>query len=196
MLPELSSIQRATFLVFAFCASSLQCSISYRMFSVSHWCHARVQVVDAMSQTIRNYLGTLLPQFFQVSISAKGEDLAQLMYTMMMSGYMFRNAHYRLELRDSMLPSGAEHIPIHCASQLIAFDLGLLFFSRVTACHCCVRLDEHTGVAEAFHVPVQGIRALMSMICLLPCQSWGCWIIVRMASMPQVHKRHVCLVKY
>ncbi|DBB05001.1 hypothetical protein WJX82_010799 [Trebouxia sp. C0006] len=68
--------------------------------------HAPAHVVDAMSQTIRNYLGTLLPQFFQVSISAKGEDLAQLMYTMMMSGYMFRNAHYRLELRDSMLPSG------------------------------------------------------------------------------------------
>ena len=79
-----------------------------------------------MSQTIRNYLGTLLPQFFQVSISAKGEDLAQLMYTMMMSGYMFTNAHYRLELRDSMLPSGAEHTPIHGASHLIAFDLGLL----------------------------------------------------------------------
>jgi len=91
-----------------------------------------------MSQTIRNYLGTLLPQFFQVSISAKGEDLAQLMYTMMMSGYMFRNAHYRLELRDSMLPSGAEHTSIHCAFQLIAFDLGLLLFSVVTACCCCV----------------------------------------------------------
>ena len=62
-----------------------------------------------MRQTIRNYLGSLLPQFFEVSISAKGEDLAQLMYTMMMSGYMFRNAQYRLELRDSMLPSGKTH---------------------------------------------------------------------------------------
>ncbi len=197
MLSELISIQQAAFLVSAFCVSSLQCSISYRIFSVSHWCHARAQVVDAMSQTIRNYLGTLLPQFFQVSISAKGEDLAQLMYTMMMSGYMFRNAHYRLELRDSMLPSGAKHTSIHCASQLIAFDLGLLFLSVVTACHCCVCTLTNTQVLlSAFHVPVQGIKALMSMICLLPCQSWGCWIIVRTASMPQVHKRHVCLVKY
>lgn len=65
-----------------------------------------LQVVDAMRQTITNMLGTLVPEFFQVSISAKGEDLAQLMYTVMMSGYMFRNAQYRLELRDSMLPSG------------------------------------------------------------------------------------------
>ncbi len=55
---------------------------------------------------MKNYLGSLLPEFFEVSISAKGEDLAQLMYTLMMSGYMFRNAQYRLELRDSMLPSG------------------------------------------------------------------------------------------
>lgn len=59
-----------------------------------------------MQQTIKNILGTLLPEFFEISISAKGEDLAQLMYTIMMSGYMFRNAQYRLELRDSMLPSG------------------------------------------------------------------------------------------
>lgn len=65
-----------------------------------------LQVVDAMRQTITNILGTLVPEFFEVSISAKGEDLAQLMYTIMMSGYMFRNAQYRLELRDSMLPSG------------------------------------------------------------------------------------------
>ena len=59
-----------------------------------------------MRQTITNILGTLVPEFFEVSISAKGEDLAQLMYTILMSGYMFRNAQYRLELRDSMLPSG------------------------------------------------------------------------------------------
>ena len=65
-----------------------------------------LQVVDAMRQTIKNYTGGLPHEFFEVSISAKGEDLAQLMYTMMMSGFMFRNAQYRLELRDSMLPAG------------------------------------------------------------------------------------------
>lgn len=68
-----------------------------------------LQVVDAMRQTITNILGTLVPEFFEISISAKGEDLAQLMYTILMSGYMFRNAQYRLELRDSMLPSGMLH---------------------------------------------------------------------------------------
>ena len=76
------------------------------------------QVVDAMRQTITNILGTLVPEFFEVSISAKGEDLAQLMYTIMMSGYMFRNAQYRLELRDSMLPSGWS-----CALQMLSTSL-------------------------------------------------------------------------
>ena len=63
-----------------------------------------------MRQTIANYLGGLPPQFFTVEISAKGEDLAQLMYNMMMTGYMFRNGQYKLELRNSMLPQG-QHAP-------------------------------------------------------------------------------------
>lgn len=30
------------------------------------------------------------------------ENLAQLMYSVMMTGYMFRNAQYRLELQESL----------------------------------------------------------------------------------------------
>lgn len=54
-------------------------------------------------------LGTLPPQFFKVTISAVGENLAQLMFSVLMTGYMFRNAQYRMELRQSLaaLPSGA-----------------------------------------------------------------------------------------
>jgi len=55
-----------------------------------------------MRQTVTNMLGTLPPQFFQVNITTVGENLAQLMYSMMMSGYMFRNAQYRLELRNGL----------------------------------------------------------------------------------------------
>jgi len=70
---------------------------------------AHPQVVDAMRQTVTNMLGTLPPQFFQVTVSTVGENLAQLMYTVLMSGYMFRNAQYRMELRNSvgsLLPGG------------------------------------------------------------------------------------------
>ena len=59
-----------------------------------------------MRQTIANYLGGLPPEYFSVEISAKGEDLAQLMYTVMMTGYMFRNVQYKLDLHTNMLPRG------------------------------------------------------------------------------------------
>lgn len=74
------------------------------------WC-LLVQVVDAMRETIARMLGTLPPQFFQVTVStSSAEDLAQLFYSVMMTGYMFRNAQCRLELRrkmDYQLPAGA-----------------------------------------------------------------------------------------
>jgi hypothetical protein len=55
-------------------------------------------VVAAMRNTITNMLGTLPPQFFTVTISTVGENMSQLMLSVLMTGYMFRNAQYRLEL--------------------------------------------------------------------------------------------------
>ncbi|KAM5565281.1 hypothetical protein ABKV19_019352 [Rosa sericea] len=70
------------------------------------------QVVDAMRQTVTNMIGTLPPQFFTVTVSTVAENLAQLMYSIMMTGYMFQNAQYRLELQQSLepvaLPKGQE----------------------------------------------------------------------------------------
>ncbi|KAK9787264.1 hypothetical protein WJX73_002695 [Symbiochloris irregularis] len=64
---------------------------------------APFQVVDAMRETLARMLGTLPPQFFQVTVSTRNsEDLAQLFYSVMMTGYMFRNAQYRLELRRKL----------------------------------------------------------------------------------------------
>ncbi|XVE94429.1 hypothetical protein REPUB_Repub02eG0007800 [Reevesia pubescens] len=60
------------------------------------------QVVEAMRQTVTNMIGTLPPQFFAVTVSTVAENLAQLMYSIMMTGYMFRNAQYRLELQQSL----------------------------------------------------------------------------------------------
>lgn len=55
-----------------------------------------------MRQTVTNMLGTLPPQFFEVTISTVGENLAQLMYSVLMTGYMFRNAYYRMELAQTL----------------------------------------------------------------------------------------------
>ncbi|XP_009394084.2 uncharacterized protein LOC103979640 isoform X1 [Musa acuminata AAA Group] len=60
------------------------------------------QVVDAMRQTVTNMIGTLPPQFFAITVTTVAENLAQLMYSVMMTGYMFRNAQYRLELQLSL----------------------------------------------------------------------------------------------
>ncbi|XP_059633594.1 uncharacterized protein LOC132276257 isoform X2 [Cornus florida] len=60
------------------------------------------QVVDAMRQTVTNMIGTLPPQFFAVTVTTVAENLAQLMYSVLMTGYMFRNAQYRLELQQSL----------------------------------------------------------------------------------------------
>ncbi|CAJ1973151.1 unnamed protein product [Sphenostylis stenocarpa] len=60
------------------------------------------QVVDAMRQTVTNMIGTLPPQFFAVTVTTVAENLAQLMYSVIMTGYMFRNAQYRLELQESL----------------------------------------------------------------------------------------------
>ncbi|KAK6245652.1 Protein of unknown function DUF760 - like 6 [Theobroma cacao] len=60
------------------------------------------QVVEAMRQTVTNMIGTLPPQFFAVTVTTVAENLAQLMYSVMMTGYMFRNAQYRLELQQSI----------------------------------------------------------------------------------------------
>ncbi|GFP86941.1 hypothetical protein PHJA_000837900 [Phtheirospermum japonicum] len=59
-------------------------------------------VVDAMRQTVTNMIGTLPPQFFAVTVTTVAENLAQLMYSVLMTGYMFRNAQYRLELQQSL----------------------------------------------------------------------------------------------
>ncbi|KAK4275057.1 hypothetical protein QN277_018197 [Acacia crassicarpa] len=59
-------------------------------------------VVDAMRQTVTNMIGTLPPQFFAVTVTTVAENLAQLMYSVMMTGYMFSNAQYRLELQESL----------------------------------------------------------------------------------------------
>ncbi|CAN1781889.1 hypothetical protein LINPERHAP1_LOCUS15594 [Linum perenne] len=63
---------------------------------------ASPQVVDAMRQTVGNMIGTLPPQFFAVTVTTVAENLAQLMYSVLMTGYMFKNAQYRLELQQSL----------------------------------------------------------------------------------------------
>ncbi|KAL5557747.1 hypothetical protein UlMin_033958 [Ulmus minor] len=69
------------------------------------------QVVDAMRQTVTNMIGTLPPQFFAVTVTTVAENLAQLMYSVMMTGYMFKNAQYRIELQESLEQAALPDVP-------------------------------------------------------------------------------------
>jgi hypothetical protein len=60
-------------------------------------------VLAAMRQTVTNLLGTLPPQYFKVTISTRGDNLAQLMFSVLMTGYMFCNAWYRMQLSENMI---------------------------------------------------------------------------------------------
>jgi len=63
--------------------------------------------MDAMRSAVTNLLGTLPPSFFNVTVSAKQEDMAQVMYSAVMTGYMYRNAQYRIDLDYDTLSPGA-----------------------------------------------------------------------------------------
>ncbi|KAG2444408.1 hypothetical protein HXX76_001161 [Chlamydomonas incerta] len=60
------------------------------------------QVVAAMRQTVLNVVGSLPPQYFDVRINTVAESLAQLMLSIMTTGYMLRSAQFRMELQQSL----------------------------------------------------------------------------------------------
>lgn len=60
------------------------------------------EVQAAMKQMIVNMLGNLPPFAFAVAITTLGQRLADLLYSTAMTGYMLRNAEYRLSLTRSL----------------------------------------------------------------------------------------------
>ena len=72
--------------------------------------HPRVQ--DAVRTTILGLIGNLPKMAFDTTTVTTGERLASLMFQLQMSGYMFKNADYRLALAESLgmdrLPPGPE----------------------------------------------------------------------------------------
>lgn len=80
--------------------------------------------IVAIRQTVNNLIGTLPPQYFEITISSREENLAQLMYSVLMTGYMFCNAFHRLELSkrlDLASPRGGSYVPASLSSGRRAF---------------------------------------------------------------------------
>lgn len=65
------------------------------------------QVQEAVRTTVMGLLGSLPRHAFETTAIATGDALANLMFQLQMTGYMFKNAEYRLSLRSSMRASAA-----------------------------------------------------------------------------------------
>ena len=65
------------------------------------------QVVDAIKATVGSLLGSLPPAFFEVNIVTLGDNMRSLMYSFLMTGYLYRHVVDKLELQrglDRALP--------------------------------------------------------------------------------------------
>ena len=85
-----SSLRRDALLKFVECLSPATHKISESTVPKSS--------VVAIRQTVGNLIGTLPAEYFEITISSREENLMQLMYSVLMTGYMFCNAHHRMEL--------------------------------------------------------------------------------------------------
>ena len=61
---------------------------------------------QAVRSTVVSLLGNLPPHVYDTSIASTGQNVASLMYSMQMTGYMFRSAEYRRSLMESLGAAG------------------------------------------------------------------------------------------
>eukprot|EP00904_Undaria_pinnatifida_P009358 jgi/Undpi1/5552/HiC_scaffold_2.g00829.m1 len=65
------------------------------------------RVQEAVRTTVLGLLGSLPRHAFETTAIATGDALANLMFQLQMTGYMFKNAEYRLSLQSSMRTAAA-----------------------------------------------------------------------------------------
>ncbi|CAN8076936.1 unnamed protein product [Agarophyton chilense] len=68
-------------------------------------------VQNAIRETLVSMLGSLPPLAFATSVSTMSSNLVQLFHSSLVTGYMFRNATYRMELTRSLDWSGIRALP-------------------------------------------------------------------------------------
>lgn len=61
-----------------------------------------VKVQEAVRTTVLGLLGSLPRHAFETTAIGTGDALANLMFQLQMTGYMFKNAEYRLSLQSSV----------------------------------------------------------------------------------------------
>jgi hypothetical protein len=72
--------------------------------------HPRVQ--SAVRQTVLGLIGGLPKMAFDTTTVMSGQRLASLMFQLQMTGYLFKNADYRLSLSETLLNTGSDQLLI------------------------------------------------------------------------------------
>lgn len=72
---------------------------------------APIVVQNAIREALINMLGSLPPLAFSTTVSTMSSNLVQLFHSSLVTGYMFRNATYRLELTRSLDWAGTKALP-------------------------------------------------------------------------------------
>jgi len=86
----------------------------------------------AVKATVNQLIGSLPPELAEGAITTStGRNLASLMFSMQMTGYMFRNAEYRRTLMDSLGATAPEALP--AVSGKVSVQLGAGMEAEVDA---------------------------------------------------------------
>jgi len=114
------------------------------------------EVQTAVKLTISQLLGNLPPQVAESVIETKGQSLASLMFSMQMTGYMFRNAEYRRSLKQSINPSETPNTALPAVRGTIKVKFGEGLETEVDASSYMAELrSEVEGLRESLALAKQ-----------------------------------------
>jgi len=115
---------------------------------------APAPVQMAVRATVGQLLGNLPPQIGESSITTTGSNLASLMYSMQMTGYMFRNAEYRRSLLKSI--ESSENSPSPDALPPVSGKVSIKLADDMVA-----EVDAAAYMAE-LRAEVEGLRSQLA----------------------------------
>lgn len=100
-------------------------------------------VQKAIRETLISMLGSLPPMAFSASVSTMSPNLVQLFHSSLVTGYMFRNAAYRLELTRTLDWSDMKALP--ASAEQPEIKGGVAIFKQPNGSTMEVPVDEYIG---------------------------------------------------
>lgn len=104
-------------------------------------------VQKAIRETLISMLGSLPPMAFTTNVSTMGPNLVQLFHSSLVTGYMFRNAAYRLELTRTLDWAGLRALP--SSTEQPEIKGGVAVFKQSDGSSVEVPVEEYIGELRA-----------------------------------------------